>query len=151
MVWKHPVEDFNFGSQLIVHEGQEAIFFRDSQALDLFGAGRYTLETQQLPLLESVYHLTTNTQGTFHSEVYYINMAVQMGIKWGIDSKVRLFDPASGLHIELGACGEFNISVVNSRKLLLKVVGTTPTMVLKCQSFSSAVFLHQMMTLTSVD
>lgn len=125
LVWKHPIEDFNFGSQLIVHESQEAIFFRDGQALDLFGAGRYTLETQQLPLLESVYHLTTNTQGTFHSEVYYINMAVQMGIKWGTDSKVRLFDPASGLHIELGAYGEFNIRVVNSRKLLLKVVGTT--------------------------
>ena len=40
LVWKHPIEDFNFGSQLIVHESQEAIFFRDGQALDLFGAGR---------------------------------------------------------------------------------------------------------------
>ena len=52
LIWKHPIEDFNMGSQLIVHESQEAIFFRDGQALDLFGAGRYTLETQQLPLLE---------------------------------------------------------------------------------------------------
>lgn len=125
LVWKHPIEDFNFGSQLIVHESQEAIFFRDGQALDLFGAGRYTLETQQLPLLEKVYKLPTDTEGTFHSEVYYINLATQMGIKWGTDSKVRLFDPASGLHIELGASGEFNIRVTNSRKLLLKLVGTT--------------------------
>lgn len=125
LVWKHPVEDFNMGSQLIVHESQEAIFFRDGQALDLFGAGRYTLETQQLPLLEKFYRLPTDTESTFHSEVYYINMATQMGIKWGTDSKVRLFDPASGLHIELGASGEFNIRVINSRKLLLKVVGTT--------------------------
>lgn len=60
LVWKHPIEDFNMGSQLIVHESQEAIFFRDGQALDLFGAGRYTLETQQLPLLENsiIYRLT---------------------------------------------------------------------------------------------
>ena len=43
LVWKHPIEDFNMGSQLIVHESQEAIFFRDGQALDLFGPGRYTL------------------------------------------------------------------------------------------------------------
>jgi hypothetical protein len=35
-----------------------------------------------------------------------------------------MFDPASGLHIEIGACGEFNIRVVNSRKLLMKLVGT---------------------------
>lgn len=125
LVWKHPIEDFNFGSQLIVHESQEAIFFRDGQALDLFGAGRYTLETQQLPLLEKFYKLPTDTEGTFHSEVYYINMATQMGIKWGTDSKVRMFDPVSGLHIELGASGEFNVRVTDSRKLLLKVVGTT--------------------------
>ena len=125
LVWKHPIEDFNLGSQLIVHESQEAIFFRDGQALDLFGPGRYTLETQQLPLLEKIYQLPTDTEGTFHSEVYYINLATQMGIKWGTDSKVRLFDPASGLHIELGASGEFNIRVTDSRKLLLKMVGTT--------------------------
>ena len=125
LVWKHPIEDFNFGSQLIVHESQEAIFFRDGQALDLFGAGRYTLETQQLPLLEKFYKLPTDTEGTFHSEVYYINLATQMGIKWGTDTKVRLFDPASGLHVELGASGEFNIRVTDSRRLLLKVVGTT--------------------------
>ena len=125
LVWKHPIEDFNFGSQLIVHESQEAIFFRDGQALDLFGAGRYTLQTQQLPLLEKIYKLPTDTEGTFHSEVYFVNLATEMGIKWGTDSKVRLFDPASGLHIEIGASGEFNIRVTNSRKLLLKVVGTT--------------------------
>ncbi len=124
LVWKHPIEDFNLGSQLIVHESQEAVFFKDGQALDLFKAGRYTLETQQLPLLEKIYKLPTDTEGTFHSEIYYINMTTQMGIKWGTDSKVRLFDPASGLHIEIGASGEFNIRVGNSRKLLLKVVGT---------------------------
>lgn len=125
LVWKHPIEDFNLGSQLIVHESQEAIFFRDGQALDLFGPGRYTLETQQLPILEKLYQLPTDAQGTFHSEVYYVNLTTQMGIKWGTDSKVRLFDPMTGMHLELGASGEFNIRVVNSRKLLLKLVGTT--------------------------
>lgn len=125
LVWKHPIEDFNLGSQLIVHESQEAIFFRDGQALDLFGPGRYTLETQQLPILEKLYSLPTDTEGTFHSEVYFINLTTQMGIKWGTDSKVRLFDPMTGMHIELGASGEFNIRVTNSRKLLLKLVGTT--------------------------
>ncbi|MDE6579767.1 MAG: SPFH domain-containing protein, partial [Ruminiclostridium sp.] len=125
LVWKHPIEDFNYGSQLIVHESQEAIFFKDGQALDLFGAGRYTLETQQLPLLEKVYRLPTDTEGTFHSEVYYINLSVIMGVKWGTDSKIRMFDPASGLHLELGASGEFNIRVIDSRKLLTRLVGTT--------------------------
>lgn len=124
LLWKHPVEDFNLGSQLIVHESQEAVFFKDGQALDTFVAGRYTLETQQLPLIESVYGTLTDNNGTFHSEVYYINLTTQMGIKWGTDSKVRLFDPTSGLHLELGAGGEFNLRIIHGRKLLLKILGT---------------------------
>lgn len=124
-VWKHPIEDFNLGSQLIVHESQEAIFFRDGKALDLFGPGRYTLATQNLPLLETLYKLPMNSDTVFHSEVYFINLTTQMGIKWGTDSKVRLFDPASGLHIDIGACGSFNIRVSDSRRLLIKLVGTT--------------------------
>ncbi|MCQ2462167.1 MAG: SPFH domain-containing protein [Clostridia bacterium] len=124
LVWKHPIEDFNLGSQLIVHESQEAIFFRDGQALDLFGAGRYTLETQQLPLLEKLYKLPTDTEGTFHSEVYFINKVVQMSIKWGTPEKVRFIDPLTGVPLELGASGELNLQVSDSRKLLLKLVGT---------------------------
>lgn len=124
-IWKHPVEDFNYGSQLIVHESQEAIFFKDGQALDLFGPGRYTLETQQLPLLEKAYNSFTDTDRTFHSEIYFINKTVQMSIKWGTPDKVRFIDPLTGTPLELGASGEMNLQVSNSRKLLIKLVGTT--------------------------
>ena len=120
LVWKHPIEDFNYGSQLIVHESQEAIFFKDGQALDLFGPGRYTLETQQLPLLEKAYSLPTDTEGTFHSEVYFINKTVQMAVKWGTPDKVRFIDPLSGVPLQIGASGEMNIRVSNARKLLVK-------------------------------
>lgn len=112
------------GSQLIVHESQEAIFFRDGQALDLFGPGRYTLETQQLPILERFYHLPTDTEGTFHSEVYYINKTVQMAVKWGTPDKIRFIDPLTGTPLEIGASGELNLQVKDSRKLLIKLVGT---------------------------
>lgn len=123
-IWKHPIEDFNMGSQLIVHESQEAIFFRDGQALDTFGPGRYTLETQQIPLLEKVCKLPADTEGTFHSEVYFINKTVQMAVKWGTDSKVRYLDPTYGVPLELGASGEMNLMVSDPRKLLIKLVGT---------------------------
>ncbi|MDE7131577.1 MAG: SPFH domain-containing protein [Lachnospiraceae bacterium] len=124
LVWKHPADDFKMGTQLIVHESQEAVFFKDGRALDVFGAGRYTLETQRLPLLDQFFKLPSDTERTYHSEIYYINLATQMGIKWGTDSKIRFLEPRSGMPIEIGACGEFNIRVSNSRKLLLKVIGT---------------------------
>ncbi len=125
LVWKYPIEDFRMGAQLIVHESQEAVFYKDGCALDVFGAGRYTLETQQLPILGQFTKSPSDAERTIHSEIYYINMTTQMGIKWGTDSKIRLLEPISGLPIEIGACGEFNIRVNNSRRLLLKVVGTT--------------------------
>lgn len=123
-VWKHPVTDFVTGSQLIVHESQEAIFLRNGEALDSFGPGRYTLETGVLPKTEQLYRLPVQGQ-PFHAEVYFVNLTTQMGIKWGTNSKVGLFDPASGLHVELGASGSFNLRVTDARRLLIKLVGTT--------------------------
>jgi len=123
-VWKHPVEDFNIGSQLIVHESQEAIFFRDGEALDLFTAGRWPLETASLPKLNRLHNSMLEPSSMFHSEVYFINLATQMGIKWGTDSKVRFIEPVTGIPLEIGASGEFNLRVCDSRKLVLKLVGT---------------------------
>lgn len=122
--WKHPMTDFVTGSQLIVHESQEAIFFRNGEALDSFGPGRYTLETGILPKMDRLYHLPVQGQ-PFHAEVYFVNLTTQMGIKWGTPSKVGLFDPATGLHVELGASGAFNLRVIDARKLVIKLVGTT--------------------------
>lgn len=123
IVWKHPLTDFTTGTQLIVHESQEAVFFRNGEALDSFGAGRYTLETATLPKMNSIYQLPT--QGTpFRAEVYFVNLTTQLGIKWGTPSKVGMFDPVTGIHVELGASGAFNLRVSDARRLLIRVVGT---------------------------
>ena len=123
-IWKHPCEDFNSLTQLIVHESQEAIFFMNGQALDLFGAGRHTLETQNIPKIGKILNRVTGGDSPFHCEVYFINKTVQMAIKWGTDSKIRFIEPTMGIPLELGACGELNLQVADSRKLLLKLVGT---------------------------
>lgn len=123
-IWKHPDEDFNTGSQLIVHESQEAIFFMNGQALDLYGPGRYTLTTQNIPLLNKIINLPTNGQTAFHCEVYYINKTEQMAIKWGTDSKVQFMEPKYKFPLSIGANGEMTLSVADSRKLLINLVGT---------------------------
>lgn len=123
-VWKHPDEDFNSTTQLIVHESQEAVFFMNGQALDLFGPGRYTLETQNIPLIGKFLHLATGGDNPFHCEVYFVNKTEQLSIKWGTDSKVQYIEPTYGFPISVGASGELSLSVKDSRKLLVKVVGT---------------------------
>ena len=123
-IWKHPCEDFNSLTQLIVHESQEAIFFMNGQALDLFGAGRYTLETQNIPMIGKVLNRATGDKSPFHCEVYFINKTEQMSIKWGTDSKVQYVEPTYGFPISIGASGEMSLRADNARKLLLKLVGT---------------------------
>lgn len=123
-IWKHPCEDFNSLTQLIVHESQEAIFFMNGQALDLFGPGRYTLETQNIPKVGKVLNRATGDKTPFHCEVYFINKTEQMSVKWGTDSKVTYIEPSYGFPISIGASGEMSLRAENSRKLLLKLVGT---------------------------
>ncbi len=123
-IWKHPSEDFNSLTQLIVHESQEAIFFMNGQALDLFGPGRYTLETQNIPKIGKILNRTTGGDTPFHCEVYFINKTEQMAIKWGTDSKVQYIEPTYGFPISIGASGEMSLRAEDSRKLLLKLVGT---------------------------
>lgn len=123
-IWKSDVEDFNTGTQLIVHESQEAIFFMNGQALDLFGPGRHTLETQNIPLIRKFLSNPTNDQTPFHCQVYFINKAEQMSIKWGTDSQVQYMEPAYKFPLKIGASGEMSLRVEDSRKLLVKLLGT---------------------------
>ena len=123
-IWRHPVQDFNTGSQLIVHENQEAVFFMNGQALDLFGPGRHTLETQNLPLVGRFFKVPTGGVTPFHCEVYFINKVEQLAVKWGTPSKLEYVEPQYGFPIQIGASGDMSLRVSDSRKLLVKVVGT---------------------------
>ena len=123
-VWKHPCEDFNTSSQLIVHESQEALFYMNGQALDLFGPGRHTLETENIPLLRRFINIPTDGKTPFHCEVYFINKTEQMAIRWGTDSKVQYVEPTYGFPLAIGANGEMTLAVEDSRNLLINLVGT---------------------------
>ncbi|MBR3311632.1 MAG: SPFH domain-containing protein [Solobacterium sp.] len=123
-VWKHPREDFATTSQLIVHDSQEAVFFADGQALDVFGPGRYTLETGNIPILQVVKNIPTGGVSPFHCEVYFINKVEQMAIRWGTDSKIQYIEPTYGFPLDIGANGEMSLRVQDSIKLLVNLVGT---------------------------
>ncbi|MBQ7276566.1 MAG: SPFH domain-containing protein [Bacilli bacterium] len=129
LIYKYPKQDFNLGSQLIVHESQEAVFFKDGKALESFGAGRHTLTTQNIAGLKNIINSMAGGENVFHSEIYFINLVTMLGIKWGTDSRIRMYDPISGLHLEIGASGSFNLKVIDGRKLLIKVVGTASSFV----------------------
>lgn len=128
LIYKHPAEDFNTLSQLIVHESQEAVFFSDGQALDTFKAGRYTLETKNIPLISKLRNLVSGGVSPFHVEVYFVNLTTMMDIAWGTPSQVTVRDPNYGYSYSAGASGSFGIKITDGRKLLINTVGTEKQM-----------------------
>lgn len=126
-VWKHPTEDFNVKTQLIVHDTQEAVFFKDGRALDSFGGGRHTLNTDNIPVLKKLFALGTGGQNAFHCEVYYVNKVTSMNIPWGTESPMDMEDPKYGIFVKVRANGRMSIRVSDARRLLLTLVGTVPS------------------------
>ena len=124
LVWKHPAEDFNTHSKLIVHESQVAIFYKDGKALDEFGPGKYTLETGNIPILRALIDLPTEGVSQFHCEVYFINKATSLNVIWGTSSRFPVIEPTFQIPINVGASGAMDIVIDDAKKFMVNVVGT---------------------------
>lgn len=124
--WKHPSQELGNWTQLIVNESQEAIIFKGGQALDLFRAGRHTLSTANIPLLNKLINLPFGGNSPFIAEVWYINKLHSLDIKWGTIDPIQLQDPQYKIFIPVRSYGQFGVQIEDSRKFLIKLVGTLP-------------------------
>ena len=115
--------DIKMGAQLIVRENQAAVFFRDGQALDVFGPGRHTLSTQNLPILTRLLSLPWGFQSPFRAEVYFVNLKVFTNMRWGTRDPVAFKDSQLGL-IRLRAFGSFTMRVTQPLLFVNSLVGT---------------------------
>lgn len=125
LVWKWPSDAITLGSQLIVNESQEAIFYKGGQALDLFGPGTHTLATGNLPLLRKIINLPFGGQTPFAAEVYFINKSVSLAHDWGTASPIMVLDPRYRVAVPLRAYGTYAMHVIRSREFLVQIVGAS--------------------------
>lgn len=114
---------FRYGSQLVVQEGQLAIFYKDGKPLDRFGPGRYTLSSKNLPLLGTLIGLAFGGQSPFRTYVYFISLKTFTNIGWGTKSPV-IFRDADLRMVSLRANGLISIQINNAEAFLYKIVGT---------------------------
>ena len=124
--WKHPSESLSTGARLIVNEAQEALLYKDGVALDLFPSGRYTLDTENMPLLTGMMKLPFGGKTPFSAEIWFINKAYTLDIKWGTASPIQIQDPKYGVFVPLRSHGVFGVRIAESKKFLVKLVGTMP-------------------------
>ena len=115
--------DFRIGSQLIVRESQAALFFRDGKALDVFGAGRHTLTTANIPFLVDLVGKAFSGQTPFTAEVYFVTTRELTAMKWGTPQPITIRDPALGMARVTGY-GTYAIQVTDPQLFVSKIVGT---------------------------
>lgn len=111
-------------TQLVVHEAQEAVLFRDGKAFDLFGPGRHTLSSDNIPLLREFVNLPFGGKSPFKAEIWFVNTVHSLDVKWGTTSPIQIQDPRWGVFLPVRAYGQFGLRVADSRKFLVKLVGT---------------------------
>jgi len=116
VIWRYPVEDITWGAQLIVREYEAAVFFRDGKAYDVFGPGRHTLTTLNLPLLTAVLSRIAGYRETpFKATVIFVSTRVFAG-KYGARAQTTELAP-------LQVHGTFWFKVEDPRLFVMEVVG----------------------------
>jgi membrane protease subunit (stomatin/prohibitin family) len=120
---QHGAGEFRLGSQLIVREGQSAVFFRDGKALDVFGPGRHTLSTNNLPLLSGLTGLVFGGGSPFTAEVYFVSMREFPDLRWGTAQPVAVRDNDFGM-VRLRAFGTYSMRIADPQLFVQQVVGT---------------------------
>lgn len=124
LVEKSTVSDVNTKSQLIVYQSQEALFVKEGEALDLFGPGRYSLETENIPLLRKFISKIFKTSKTpFSSDIYFFNLVNVLDVLWGTDSPIMCEDGKYHIFVSVRANGQMGVKVSDSRKFFNKIVG----------------------------
>lgn len=127
LVWKYPEEDFNTMSQLVVDETHEALLVVNGNAADLFGPGARPLTVSNTPLARKFVEVPTGGVSPFPCKVFFINKVHHMDLLWGTDSPFTCSDPDYQIFIHVMSHGSLSVSVSDSRKFMLKMVGFRDT------------------------
>jgi excisionase family DNA binding protein len=120
------IGDYRIGSQVIVRESQSVVFFRDGNALDVFGPGRHTIVTGNIPKLIDLIGKAFNDRTPFPAEVYFVSRKEFANRKWGTPQPIIVRNPGMGLGVALlQGFGTYSFQVRDPQQFVTQIVGTT--------------------------
>lgn len=123
LIYKFPSEELVYGTQLIVQEGQAAIFVKGGVVADIFYSGTYTLTTENLPILKSIVKLPFGGKTPFSAEIYFLNVTTRLDINWGTIDPIQLIDPKYYVKLRIRAFGQMGLKVLDVTTLFKELIG----------------------------
>jgi membrane protease subunit (stomatin/prohibitin family) len=124
--WKFPSSELSTWTQLVVAESQEAMLVKEGQYVGPFRAGRHTLDTNNYPYLTKILKIPFGNRSPFTAEVWFVNRAIPLDVKWGTQDPIQLQDPKYDIMLPVRAFGTYGVQIDDTRKFLQKIVGTMP-------------------------
>ena len=123
--WRFPRynNEIKNGAQLIVREGQRAVFVYRGQLADTFMPGNYQLTSENLPLMSTLQGWKHGFNSPFRSEVYFINTRPITDLRWGTAQPVTIRDPDFGM-VQVRANGICVLRIADPEIFLREVIGT---------------------------
>ncbi|MEN6584822.1 MAG: SPFH domain-containing protein [Sulfuricella sp.] len=125
---RFPMADMEIqnGASLTVRESQLALFVDEGKVADVFQPGRYTLNTQTLPVLTYLKNWDKLFESPFKSDVYFFSTRLQLDCKWGTPNPITIRDKEFGI-VRLRAFGIYTYRVTDPKKFYTEVSGTRET------------------------
>ena len=124
LMWRFPIadEEIQNGASLTVREAQMAMFVDEGVTADVFGPGRYTLNTQTLPVLTNLKNWNKLFESPFKSDVYFFNTKQQLARKWGTSQPITVRDAEFGA-VQLRSFGMYSYRISDPAKFFKEVSG----------------------------
>jgi membrane protease subunit (stomatin/prohibitin family) len=125
LAWRFPVADKEIqqGAQLVVRETQAAVFVHEGVAADVFGPGRHTIRTQNIPLLTDLRQWSTLFESPFKSDVYFVSTRLRLNQTWGTATPVTMRDAEFGA-VQVRAYGIYSYRISVPKVFFQRVSGT---------------------------
>lgn len=124
LVYKYPGDTLVLGTQLIVNEGQVAVFLKGGKICDIFLPGTHTLSTGNLPILNSVVNLPFGSKTPFTAEIYYINTVTKLDLNWGTSDPIQIIDPKYFVRLRVRAFGQLGLKISDYSLFITELVGS---------------------------
>ncbi len=121
LVWKFPKREISIGSQVIVNESEEALLYENGQLLHVLIAGRYLIESGNIPGLDGIIRRSIGNNSPLKIDIWFVNKTISSDYKWGVQLRVK--DTTHQLVVPVGSYGSMLIKIIDPASIVMQVVG----------------------------
>ncbi|MDE6810143.1 MAG: SPFH domain-containing protein [Muribaculaceae bacterium] len=123
LVHKFPADGICLGSQLVVYPSQTAFFVRGGEIINEYECGTYTIDSENIPLLNKLVNLPFGGNSPFPADVWFVNQISILDCKWGTATPIQIEDPKYSVIVPIRSYGQYGFKIMNPRTFFERLVG----------------------------